>query len=212
MCVWGQCSKNATKGEAGSTCQVQNDCQPDLCCAIHKGTTQHTMHKSVTVYDLSEKEKNKTLPVLQPCYSPFVRSSRLNVNAVLMSPTTWWSCCPGTRRIRNPGNTVRVPESFSASTSGECSTIFLTVCDRDGILRIIFILSCSFLTVWQAWLHVPESRGHKWRGLDRLSVLRNWLHSLDKAWLNLHSPKQHEAFFHCLFASLIQSCKVTKLI
>lgn len=36
MCVWGQCSQNATKGEAGSTCQYQTDCKPDLCCAIHK--------------------------------------------------------------------------------------------------------------------------------------------------------------------------------
>ncbi|XP_018543092.1 dickkopf-related protein 3a [Lates calcarifer] len=36
MCVWGQCSQNATKGEAGSTCQYQTDCRPDLCCAFHK--------------------------------------------------------------------------------------------------------------------------------------------------------------------------------
>ncbi|KAI3377914.1 hypothetical protein L3Q82_009043, partial [Scortum barcoo] len=36
LCVWGQCSQNATKGEAGSTCQYQNDCSPDLCCAFHK--------------------------------------------------------------------------------------------------------------------------------------------------------------------------------
>ncbi|XP_019954276.1 dickkopf-related protein 3a [Paralichthys olivaceus] len=36
LCVWGQCSPNATKGEAGSTCQYQTDCSPDLCCAFHK--------------------------------------------------------------------------------------------------------------------------------------------------------------------------------
>ncbi|KAM4592782.1 dickkopf-related protein 3a [Odontesthes bonariensis] len=36
LCVWGQCSQNATKGEAGSTCQYQTDCSPDLCCALHK--------------------------------------------------------------------------------------------------------------------------------------------------------------------------------
>ncbi|XP_039993530.1 dickkopf-related protein 3a isoform X2 [Xiphias gladius] len=36
LCVWGQCSQNATKGEAGSTCQYQTDCSPDLCCAFHK--------------------------------------------------------------------------------------------------------------------------------------------------------------------------------
>ncbi|KAK5620410.1 hypothetical protein CRENBAI_024447 [Crenichthys baileyi] len=36
MCVWGQCSQNATKGEAGSTCQYQADCKPDLCCALHQ--------------------------------------------------------------------------------------------------------------------------------------------------------------------------------
>ncbi|XP_029972938.1 dickkopf-related protein 3a [Salarias fasciatus] len=36
LCVWGQCSQNATKGEAGSTCQVQSDCSPELCCALHK--------------------------------------------------------------------------------------------------------------------------------------------------------------------------------
>uniref|UniRef100_A0A8C2ZNL3 Dickkopf WNT signaling pathway inhibitor 3a n=1 Tax=Cyclopterus lumpus TaxID=8103 RepID=A0A8C2ZNL3_CYCLU len=36
LCVWGQCSLNATKGEAGSTCQHQTDCSPDLCCLFHK--------------------------------------------------------------------------------------------------------------------------------------------------------------------------------
>ncbi|XP_061610033.1 dickkopf-related protein 3a [Phyllopteryx taeniolatus] len=35
LCVWGQCSPNATKGQAGSTCQLQSHCSPDLCCAIH---------------------------------------------------------------------------------------------------------------------------------------------------------------------------------
>ncbi|XP_067105301.1 dickkopf-related protein 3a [Osmerus mordax] len=36
LCVWGQCSQNNTKGEAGSICQHQSDCSPDLCCAFHK--------------------------------------------------------------------------------------------------------------------------------------------------------------------------------
>ncbi|TNN87603.1 Dickkopf-related protein 3 [Liparis tanakae] len=36
LCVWGQCNLNATKGEAGSTCQQQTDCSPDLCCLFHK--------------------------------------------------------------------------------------------------------------------------------------------------------------------------------
>ncbi|XP_029701562.1 dickkopf-related protein 3a isoform X2 [Takifugu rubripes] len=35
LCVWGQCSHNATRGEAGSTCRRQSDCGPDLCCAVH---------------------------------------------------------------------------------------------------------------------------------------------------------------------------------
>ncbi|XP_012690114.1 dickkopf-related protein 3a [Clupea harengus] len=36
LCIWGQCSQNATKGERGSICQHQSDCCPDLCCAVHK--------------------------------------------------------------------------------------------------------------------------------------------------------------------------------
>ncbi|RVE74509.1 hypothetical protein OJAV_G00022850 [Oryzias javanicus] len=36
LCMWGQCSQNATKGKAGSTCQYQSDCSPELCCAFHK--------------------------------------------------------------------------------------------------------------------------------------------------------------------------------
>ncbi|CAL8243675.1 unnamed protein product [Lota lota] len=36
MCVWGQCSPNATKGEAGRICHYQGDCNEDLCCAFHK--------------------------------------------------------------------------------------------------------------------------------------------------------------------------------
>ncbi|CAL8353355.1 unnamed protein product [Merluccius merluccius] len=36
MCVWGQCSPNTNKGEAGSICQYQGDCNEDMCCAFHK--------------------------------------------------------------------------------------------------------------------------------------------------------------------------------
>ncbi|XP_072320616.1 dickkopf-related protein 3a isoform X2 [Eucyclogobius newberryi] len=36
MCVWGQCTQSTSKGDAGSTCQTQSDCNPELCCAFHK--------------------------------------------------------------------------------------------------------------------------------------------------------------------------------
>lgn len=37
MCVWGQCTVNATRGTEGTICQGQSDCMQDLCCAFQRG-------------------------------------------------------------------------------------------------------------------------------------------------------------------------------
>ncbi|KAF6737037.1 Dickkopf-related protein 3 [Oryzias melastigma] len=36
MCVWGQCTANASRGAEGTICQGQSDCRPGLCCAFQR--------------------------------------------------------------------------------------------------------------------------------------------------------------------------------
>ncbi|RLV95879.1 hypothetical protein DV515_00012752, partial [Chloebia gouldiae] len=36
LCVWGQCRRSTSRGENGTICESQHDCNPGTCCAFHK--------------------------------------------------------------------------------------------------------------------------------------------------------------------------------
>lgn len=38
LCVWGECRKATSRGENGTICENQHDCNPGTCCAFQKGT------------------------------------------------------------------------------------------------------------------------------------------------------------------------------
>ncbi|XP_035406187.1 dickkopf-related protein 3 isoform X2 [Cygnus atratus] len=36
LCIWGECKKATSKGENGTICETQQDCNPGMCCAFQK--------------------------------------------------------------------------------------------------------------------------------------------------------------------------------
>ncbi|MED6238947.1 hypothetical protein ATANTOWER_032727 [Ataeniobius toweri] len=64
MCVWGQCTVNASQGTAGTICQGQSDCRPDFCCAFQRGDMEYicmSKFTSDTIYCVHYEYKEQFL-------------------------------------------------------------------------------------------------------------------------------------------------------
>lgn len=94
MCVWGQCTTNATRGSEGTICQIQSDCREELCCAFQRGTDIHwhthihTHWRTVTKQELFSFSVPELLfPVCNP--RPGLGESCLNYPNLLMDMLAW---------------------------------------------------------------------------------------------------------------------------
>lgn len=51
LCVWGECRKAISRGENGTICENQHDCNPGTCCAFQKGMwvflSSHSFYNAV---------------------------------------------------------------------------------------------------------------------------------------------------------------------
>lgn len=178
LCVWGQCSQNATRGEAGTTCQYQSDCSPELCCAFHKGRR--------SPLDVSRWVKRPPERLFPSMFSAAL--SRL------LGQACWTRALPQCPQPPDGPFVMGHPERGSQEALSLCRGAPLPASGVSVALLVPFTKMPTFtacclgpfcMFFQQPGLHVPEKGGWKWGGAGRLPVLGDRLHNLSNL---IHSP------------------------